>query len=83
MSLVMNPAHIKRREHLGLTALAVGIIALFTGVICLLYKAPLGLTLISFGSAATATGILILKRIPDVVTYSQEPSCKPIARDTR
>ncbi len=73
MSLEMNPANIKRREHLGLTALAVGIIGLFTGVICLLFKAPLGLVLISFGSAATATGILILKRIPQVITHSKEP----------
>jgi uncharacterized membrane protein len=69
---MMNPQQIRRREHTGLTALAVGLLAGLTGVGCLLLSWVVGLTFVSIGAAGLTTGLVVLHKIPDVIGQSEE-----------
>ncbi len=67
----MNPDEVKRREYLGLGALVLGLLNVITGLTCLLFSMPLGLTFLGFGVGITAAGIFVLTKIPDVIGPSE------------
>lgn len=72
MRYTMKPSQVKRREYMGLAGVSLGLITGITGVVSLLFLLPLGLSLITFGSALFASGLLVLMNIPDLIAHADE-----------
>ena len=71
-SIALNPDDIKRREHIGLSVLALGILLTLVGLGVLLLNIIAGLVVLSIGIALTATGVFVVMKIPDVVGQPEE-----------
>lgn len=70
-ALPVDPEDIKRREYLGISSFLLGLVALLSGFITLVFLIPLSIVLLSLGCAAAAAGMLVLGNIPNIVTLSE------------
>lgn len=70
----LNPAQVKQREHIGISAMVSGALFILAGFVVLFISWPAATMALLLGMAILIAGGIILARIPDLLHTPEEES---------